>query len=592
MRGRTYSRREIMSMSNDGLSHWQAETEGIDLLEMTIGDLLDRRADALPLHEAVVYSCSPEFDGIHKVLWTYQEYRERANQVALGLMALGLNKGDHIAVWATNLPEWVLLEMAAAKAGLVLVTVNPAYRAHELEYVLKQGDVRALFLMAQVRDHDCLATLRSLVTPGTRNGDVSSERLPLLRSACLLGTVPEGILEQERWRPTLFREMVTAGSQISADALRARQALVRPQHPAQIQYTSGTTGFPKGAILQHRSILNNAMIVARQWGLGSHDRHCNLMPFFHTAGCVIGVLGPLAAGAAMHPLLTFHPLTALQVISHEHCTTLLAVPTMLLAMLQHPDFETYDLSSLARVGTGGTSVPVSLIEQVTERMGADVCNFFGQTEASPFITKTLPDDPFERKAATVGLPLPHSEVKLINPATGNLVPCGERGELCCRGYQVMAGYYKMEDATNAAIDSEGWLHTGDLATMNAQGYLNIVGRLKEMVIRGGENIFPREIEEFLVRHPKVADVYVVGVPDAFFGEELLAVVRLREGTAVTEQELRAFCKGKMSHQKIPRYFQFVDAYPMTASGKVQKFVLREQAIQVLGLQESTTIKRA
>ena len=581
-----------MGMTNDGLSYWQAETEGIDLLEMTIGDLLDRRADELPLQEAVVYSCSPEFDGIHKVRWTYQEYRERANQVACGLMALGLNKGDHLAVWATNQPEWVLLEMAAAKAGLVLVTVNPAYRAQELEYVLQQGDVRALFLMAQVRDHDCLATLHSLVTPGTRNGDVSSERLPLLRSVCLLGTVPEGILEHERWRPTLFREMVTAGSQISTDALRARQALVRPQDPAQIQYTSGTTGFPKGAILQHRSILNNAMLVARQWGLGPNDRYCNLMPFFHTGGCVIGVLGPLAAGAVMHPLLTFHPLTALQVISHEHCTSLLAVPTMLLAILQHPDFERYDLSSLVRVGTGGTSVPVSLIEQVTERMGADVCNFYGQTEASPFITKTFPDDPFERKAATVGLPLPHSEVKLINPATGNLLPCGERGELCCRGYQVMSGYYKMEDATNAAIDSEGWLHTGDLATMNAQGYLNIVGRLKEMVIRGGENIFPREIEEFLVRHPRVADVYVVGVPDAFFGEELLAVVRLREGDAVTEQELRAFCKGKMSHQKIPRYFQFVDAYPMTASGKVQKFVLREQAIQVLGLQESATIKRA
>jgi fatty-acyl-CoA synthase len=581
-----------MSMSNDGLSYWQAETEGIELLEMTIGDLLDRRADEIALQEAVVYSCYPEFDGTHEVRWTYHEYRERANQVARGLMALGLNKGDHIAVWATNLPEWVLLEMAAAKAGLVLVTVNPAYRAQELKYVLKQGDVRVFFLMAQVRDHDCLATLRLLVTPGTRNGDVSSERLPLLRSVCLLGTVPKGVLEQEGWRPTVFQEMVAAGTQISADALRARQAKVRPQDPAQIQYTSGTTGFPKGAILLHRSILNNAMIVAHQWGLGSHDRYCNLMPFFHTAGCVIGVLGPLAAGAVMHPLLTFHPLTALQVISREGCTIVLAVPTMLLAMMQHPDFETYDLSSLSRVGTGGSSVPVSLIEQVAERMGVDVCNFFGQTEASPFITKTLPDDPFELKATTVGLPLPHSEVKLINPATGNVVPCGERGELCCRGYQVMAGYYKMEDATNAAIDSERWLHTGDLATMNAQGYLNIVGRLKEMIIRGGENIFPREVEEFLLRHPRVADVHVVGVPDAFFGEELLAVVRPREGEEATEQELREFCKGKISHQKIPRYFQFVDAYPMTASGKVQKFVLREQAIQALGLQEIANTKKA
>jgi fatty-acyl-CoA synthase len=581
-----------MGLTNDGLSYWQAETEGIDLLEMTIGELLDRRADELPLQEAVVYSCCPEFEGSYEVRWTYQQYRERANQVARGLMALGLNKGDHLAVWATNLPEWVLLEMAAAKAGLVLVTVNPAYRAHELEYVLKQGDVRALFLMAQVRDHDCLATLRSLVTPGTRNGEVSSERLPLLRSVCLLGPAPEGVLEQEGWRPTLFQELVAAGTQISADALRSRQAAVRPQDPAQIQYTSGTTGFPKGAILRHRSILNNAMIVARQWGLGSQDRYCNFMPFFHTAGCVIGMLGPLAAGAVMHPLLTFHPLTALQVISRERCTTLLAVPTMLLAMLQHPDFERYDLSSLSRVGTGGATVPVSLIEQVTERMGADVCNFFGQTEASPFITKTLPDDPFELQATTVGLPLPHSEVKLINPTTGKVVPVGERGEFCCRGYQVMAGYYQIPEKTAETIDNEGWLHTGDLATMTAQGYLSIVGRLKEMVIRGGENIFPREIEEFLLRHPKVAEVYVVGVPDAFFGEELLAVVRPREGADVTEYELRAFCQGKISHQKIPRYFQFVDAYPMTASGKVQKFVLREQAIHALGLQAIATSKRA
>jgi fatty-acyl-CoA synthase len=378
--------------------------------------------------------------------------------------------------------------------------------------------------------------------------------------------------------------MVAAGSQIDAEALRVRQAAVKPQDPAQIQYTSGTTGFPKGAILRHHSILNNAMIVAHTWGLSQGDRYCNPMPFFHTAGCVIGMLGPLAAGAVVHPLLTFHPLTALKIISRERCTTLLAVPTMLLAMLQHPDFEMCDLSSLTRVGTGGASVPVSLIEQVTERMQASVCNFFGQTEASPFITKTLPDDPFELQSMTVGLPLPHSEVKLINPATGVVVLSGERGECCCRGYQVMEGYYRMPEQTRAALDDEGWLHTGDLATMNARGYITIAGRLKEMVIRGGENIFPRQIEEFLLSHPQVAEVYVVGVPDAFFGEELLAVVRLREGAVVTEQDLREFCKGQISHQKIPRYFQFVDAFPMTASGKVQKFVLREQAIRALGLQ--------
>src|SRR5579884_1127017 len=580
-----------MGMSNNGLSCWQAESGGIDLLEMTIGDLLDRRADELPQQEAVVYSGLPELEGGQQLRWTYREYRDLANQVARGLMALGLNKGEHIAVWATNLPEWLLLEMGAAQAGLVLVTVNPAYRAQELEYVLKQGDARALFLMARVRDHDCLATLRSLLNPGRRNGEVSSERLPLLRSVCLLGPAPEDTFEQGEWRPLLFQEMVAAGSQIDAESLRERQASVSPQDAAQIQYTSGTTGFPKGAMLRHHSILNNAMIVAREWGLDQGDRYCNPMPFFHTGGCVISVLGPLVAGATVHPLLAFHPLTALQVISRERCTTLLAVPTMLIAMLQHPDFEQYDLSSLARIGTGGASVPVSLIEQVTARMGASVCNFYGQTEASPFITRTLPDDPFELQATTVGLPLPHSEVKLVNPATGETVPIGERGECCCRGYQVMAGYYHMEEATRAAIDDEGWLHTGDLATMDARGYLSIVGRLKEMVIRGGENIFPREIEEFLLRHPQVAEVYVVGVPDTYFGEELLAVVRLKEGAAVTEQDLRAFCKGQISHQKIPRYFQFVESYPMTASGKVQKFILRERAIQALGLQGVATGKK-
>jgi len=581
-----------MSMTTDGLSCWQAESEGIDLLDITIGDLLDRRADELPTQEAVVYSCYPEFGEALNLRWTYQDYRERANQVAKGLIALGLNKGDHIAVRAVNLPEWLLLEMAAAKAGLVLVTVNPVLRAAEVEYILKQGDVQALFFMAHIRDHDCLATVRSMTTPGSQPGAVSSERLPMLRYVSLLGAPPAGLGEQEGWRPTLFREVVAGGTQVSEEERGVRQASVKPRDPVQIQYTSGTTGFPKGAILHHHGILNNAMLFARRWGLRQSDRYCNPMPFFHTAGCVCAVLGSLYTGSTLHPLLAFDPLKALQIIGHEGCTTLVAVPTMLLAMLQHPDFATSDLASLSRVGTGGTPVPVYLMEQVKERMGADVCIVFGQTETSPIITQTLPSDPFDLKAATVGIPLPHTEVKVIHPATGEVVPCGERGELCCRGYLVMQGYYKMPEKTAATIDEEGWLHTGDLATMDVQGYVNIVGRLKDMVIRGGENLFPAEIEEFLIRHPRVADAQVLGVPDAFFGEELLAAIRPREGMQLTEQELRDYCQGQISHQKIPRYFQFVESYPMTASGKVQKFVLREQAIKALGLEDAAKIRTA
>src|SRR6266849_1498981 len=363
-----------MGMINNGMSYWQAETEGIELLNTTLGDLLDSRAEQIPVREAVVYSCYPEFGDALDIRWTYAEYRARVNAVAKGLIALGLNKGDHVAV----------------------------------------------------------------------------------------------------------------GAAVSDEQLRERQASVQPRDPVQIQYTSGTTGFPKGATLHHHGILNNAMLFAHRWGLYQGDRYCNPLPFFHTGGCVLAALGTVSAGSMLHPLLAFDPLKALQSIGQERCTTLLGVPTMLLAMLHHPDFPTYDLSSLRTVLTGGTPVPIYLMEQVKERMGADVNIVFGQTEAGTLITQTLPDDPFERKAATVGVPLPHSEVKVINPATGDIVPCGERGEICCRGYQVMAGYYQMPEKTAETIDSDGWLHTGDLATMDAQGYVNIVGRLKDMVIRGGE----------------------------------------------------------------------------------------------------------
>ncbi len=579
-----------MGMTADGLSHWQAETEGTDLLEMTIGDLLDRRADELSTQEAIVYSCYPEFGDALAIRWTYQDYRDRANAVAKGLLAQGLAKGDHIAVWAANLPEWPILMMAAAKVGLVLVTINPVLQATEVEYLLKQGDVQALFFMARVRTSDHLATIRSLIIPGGRPGEVTSERLPRLRFVCLMGMPPTGLREQEGWRPALLGEVAASGLQVSEAELAAQQTAVTPLDPAMLLYTSGTTGSPKGVVLTHRGLLNNTLFVTRRWGMEQTDRFCLPVPFFHAKG-VGSILKTLAAGATLHPLLAFDPQKVLQVISQERCTMFAGVPTMLVALMQHPDFTTADLSSLKQAVSGGAPVPVALMEQVKECTRADVGISFGQTE-SLVITQTLPDDPFERKAATVGIPLPHIEVKIVNPATGDIVPCGERGELCCRGYQVMAGYYKMPEKTAEAIDAERWLHTGDLATMDGRGYVNIVGRLKDMVIRGGENLFPREIEEFLMRHPKVAGVQVVGVPDAFFGEELLAVVIPKVGEQLTEQELRDYCKGQISHQKIPRYFQFVESYPLTASGKVQKFVLREQAIKALGLEAAANTQTA
>jgi len=386
--------------------------------------------------------------------------------------------------------------------------------------------------------------------------------------------------------------MVAGGAAISDAALAERQASVKHTDPAMMLYTSGTTGFPKGALLTHYNLTNQSLTVSQRVRSDRDTRSCVLVPFFHVFGCVGYTLAALCGGSAIHPLVAFDPLKAMQIISTERCTFTGGVPTMLLAMLQHPDFPKYDLSSLKAVVCAGAPVPVFLMEQVKERIGADVVIAFGQTENTGAITLTLLDDPFELKAATVGIPLPHVEVKIIDPATGSVLPVGERGELCARGWLVMKGYYNMPERSAEAVDKDGWLHTGDLATMDARGYINIVGRLKDMVIRGGENIFPREIEEFLIRHPRVADVAVLGVPDQFFGEELLAVVIPKAGETVTEAELREFCQGQISKQKIPRYFKFVDAYPMTASGKVQKFILREQAVKELGLEAVAKVRTA
>jgi len=577
-----------MSWTNASLSYWQADHAGTPLLETTVGDLLDRRAQELPEHEALIYSCYPEFDGAIDIRWTYREYCNRVDEVARGLMALGLKKGEHIAVWAINLPEWMLLQMAAAKVGLVLVTINPSYHRAELEHILKQSDVVALFFMARMHDQNCLETITSLVTPGLYYGATSSESLPMLRYVCLLGTPPPGKSGQlDAWRPALFREMLAGSIYTGPEALRKQQASVQPSDPLLLLYTSGTSGSPKGVVLSHFSCINNAIGITSRNNTRPDDRNCCPIPFFHAAGCMT-VLGTLYQGTTLHPMITFDPQKMLQIVSAERCTSLEVVPTMLIALMQRTDFSSYDLSSLRLVISGGTPVPAQLMNEVKERIGADIAIVFGQTEASSVISQTLPDDSFEMKATTVGTPLPYVEVKIVHPTTHETVPWGESGELCCRGYLVMQGYYKMADSTRETIDREGWLHTGDLATMDQNGYIRIVGRLKEMIIRGGENIYPREIEELLLHHPKVMAAQVIGVPDRFFGEELAAQIILRAGEQIGEDELKEFCKERISQQKVPRYIQFVASYPTTASGKVQKHLLRQQVIHALGLEELAT----
>lgn len=475
--------------------------------------------------------------------------------------------------------------MALAKIGAVMVTVNTAYRAAELEYVLRQGDVTTLFLVEELRGNSYLDSLSQIAPEFKSLADPARERLqsanlPQLKRAVVLGETP---------RPGLLRyaEVRELGATIADGTLTARQASVMPQDVVQIQYTSGTTGFPKGAMLTHFGHLNNAYLYAKRGGFQPEDRCVAGVPFFHVAGCVLGILGMLITGGTYIPLITFDPVKNLELIESERATLCFGVPTMLVAMLNHPRFleGSFDTSSLRVVGTGGSLVPVIVMEQVKARMGADVLIVFGRTEGSGVMTQTRLEDSFVLKSSTVGLPLPHTEARIVDSSTGEPVGFSEPGELLMRGFLVMKGYYQMPEKTAETIDSEGWLHSGDLATMNAQGYLNIVGRLKDMIVRGGENLYPAEIEQFLMRHPKIAEAQVVGVPDAYMVEEMVALLKLKPGESASEEEIRAYCQGAISKHKIPRYMRFVEEYPLTASGKVKKFELRAQMIEALGLQE-------
>ena len=566
---------------------WEAESEGVELLNTTFGEVLEQQAQRSPDKEALVYNY-PEL-GLNLRL-NYRQFRDEVDRLSKGLMALDIAKGDHVAVWAPNVPEWIFLQLALARIGAVMVTVNTAYKASELEYVLRQGDITTLFMTEAFRGNSYLDSVYSIVPEMQDLVDsiaqpVQSAKLPRLKRVVLLGTTP-------RPGTLLYAHVVALGQHISDQALRERRASVTPEDVAMIMYTSGTTGFPKGAMLTHYNLMNQWLCAGLNQDY-SQERYVSPMPLFHIAGSNF-VTASVMSGMTLIQLIAFDPVKALELLDQEKGTCSFLVPTMLIAMLNHPRFLAgeFDLSSLKRIYTGGAPIPVVLMEQVKEQMGADCRIYFGLTEVTGGGTVTRDGDSFELKSATVGRPYPHMEAKIINPATGEPVGCGERGEFLARSFNVMKGYYNMPEKTAEAIDADGWLHTGDLATMNAQGYVNIVGRVKDMIIRGGENLYPAEIEQFLMRHPKIADAQAIGIPDAYMGEEMAALIRLKPDEQLTEEEVRDYCRANISHNKVPKYIKFVAAYPLTASGKIKKFELREQLIKELGLQEVARTRTA
>jgi len=540
-------------------AHGAAETP---LLGETLGENLRRTVEAHGDREALVVRAQ----GYRA---TYRELWDATTEAALGLLALGVQRGDRVGVWSPNRYEWVVLQYAAARAGAVLVNINPAYKTAELEYALRQSGVSVLFLARAFRQSsyvDMLAEVRP--------------RLADLRRAIVL---------DDEW-PAL-RE---AGRAVSPEALAERERALQFDDPVNIQYTSGTTGFPKGATLSHHNILNNGFFLGEILHYTPADRVCIPVPFYHCFGMVIGNLACTSHGAAMViPGEAFDPLAVLETVQEERCTSLYGVPTMFIAELDHPRFAEFELSTLRTGVMAGSPCPVEVMRRVVDRMHMrEVTICYGMTETSPVSTQSATDDPLDRRVSTVGRVHPHVEVKIVDPATGAVVPRGATGELCTRGYSVMLGYWSDEAATRAAIDRAGWMHTGDLATMDDAGYVNIVGRIKDMIIRGGENIYPREIEEFLHAHPAVSEAQIIGVPSARYGEEVMAWVRLRPGAAATPEDLVAFCAGKIATYKIPRYWKLVDDFPMTVTGKVQKFRMRELAIQELGLEAAARIETA
>ncbi len=542
------------------------------LIEQTIGDFFDamvaRQPEALALvsrHEGVRLS--------------YGELQAQATRLASALLRAGLQPGERIGIWSHNNLAWVLMQIATAKAGLVLVNINPAYRTSEVEYALNKVGCKALVTMPRFKTSEYLAMLREL----------GAARLPDLKNIWWIdapGAADEAGLDIATAR---FSQLLASGD--AADPRVAQvQATLKATDPINIQFTSGTTGFPKGATLTHRNILNNGYFIGECMKLGPEDRLCIPVPMYHCFGMVLGNLACLTHGSAIvYPNDGFDPLLTLEAVQAERCTGLHGVPTMFIAELDHPRFGEFDLSSLRTGIMAGTACPIEVMKRVVDRMHlGEITIAYGMTETSPVSCQSSTDTPLERRVSTVGTVQPHLEVKIVDPESGATVPRGQPGELCTRGYSVMHGYWGDETKTREAIDTEGWMHTGDLATMDDEGYVNIVGRIKDMVIRGGENIYPREIEEFLYRHPQVQDVQVVGLPDRRYGEELCAWIIPKPGQQPTEADIRAFCQGQIAHYKVPKYIRFVEAFPMTVTGKIQKYRIRDQMADELGLTAEKT----
>ena len=552
---------------------YTSATSDTPLLGLTIGDTFDLTVEKYPDHPALI-------SRHQNVRLSYRELQAQVNQCAKGLMQLGFQKGERVGIWSPNRSEWCITQFATSKIGVILVNINPAYRLNELEYALKQSECSGIVIAPEFKTSNYTEMLYTLA-PELQNcaaGKLTSFRLPDLKKVIRLGAEE---------KPGMFNwdALMTMGSAVTDEQLLERQRQQEFDDPINIQYTSGTTGFPKGATLSHHNILNNGYFMARLQNFSATDKLCIPVPLYHCFGMVMGNLGCITHGAAMiYPSEGFEPLAVLQTVEEEKCTALYGVPTMFIAELDHPDFRKFDLTSLRTGVMAGSPCPVEVMKKVISLMHmSDVEICYGMTETSPVSTQTRIDSPLDKRVGTVGVIHPHLEIKIVDPLTGQIVPIGAAGELCTRGYSVMLGYWNNPEATANAIDTARWMHTGDLATMDAEGYINIVGRIKDMIIRGGENVYPREIEEFLYTHSKVSDVQVIGLPDPKYGEEIMAWVKAKPGEQLTAEEIKEFCQGQIAHYKVPRYIKFVDTFPMTVTGKIMKFQMREQSTEELGL---------